>query len=203
LPEHLFVFFNASDLCHWNLDFAPAAEQYRDEMDKALIYLSRNMPEDHSFKVYIVSPLSFLQIRQSKDILAKQIHADGKTMTCRELQRYSGTPVKIDADVDPRLYMLSQLFPASPKVYCPGIFNEGENGNVAGLLTGYQREVAQLIARKGNSYPRLKVYHIDRTRPIYLEPTDIAQDCFHLSWQGQNKLAREVAADLKGRAIFP
>ncbi len=205
LPPQMIIFYTGNDVCGPTLGSMSTAEDYGDHLRSGLELIARL--NTAKTRVLILSHLSIQQIVQSPAILAKEVPAHSKVMTCGELQKqraiaWSSTSKDLGYDVTQLLSLVS--FPSTPQMFCPNLF--GANIDFAGkdqifTLTGRMRtyrQQAQKIAaemqrqQKTDGASRVEYIFVPETEAIRFEAEDIANDCFHLSPTGHLKISAAI-----------
>lgn len=214
LPEQVYVFFTGNDLCGPQMDFVTGTEEFGAALDRlAQVVKHKAQMGERGVDIWLVDPVSILQLVQSEEIAAKKVQAHGKEMTCRELQRYPGHSPEELAKASklpetPEELYVTQFMPRSPAAYCPTIFQaKGEEGRnqqiaLANRIHSFRREIAEFTKRhKEKSSQGVRYHHVTGPGRLLFTPDEIAEDCFHLSWRGQMRLARSILADVRDENV--
>ena len=231
LPEEIFIFFTAYDLCAPNVNFMTTAHAYQNSLLKGLKYLVVNgTPPEAGVRVSIVSYMNMGHLLLNSSVLNKEVTAFAKTSTCRTLRQNHFMPDEQAKNVRnlESLYF-SHALPPNPAKYCPTMFgvppiNEDTPSKLADLdmskpvytdSIGRKKneEIQSALANHVRHYrhasknavehmqgwtqkhhPRKKFTFqvLDQTELIDFQGADIAQDCFHLSLDGQIKLSQVI-----------
>lgn len=208
LPEHTFVFFTGNDLCGPRLEYITSSLAYRRHLERLLQYMLKNAKEAGNAKkhVWIIEPLSILQIVTSASILRHQVPYHNKTITCRELQTMPSQfpafnlPEKADA-----AELIYPLLTNSPASYCPTLFAvHGEQGSdinvsLANRIMSF-REAVRVVSKELAARFReknIELHSIRQTAQVVFEGEDMANDCFHLNLNGHIKVTKAVLSGLQ------
>ena len=206
LPEHIFMMFTGNDLCGINMSLVTDAQSYAHHFDQQIRYLASvaklSATESH---IWLVDPVGVAQLSLSEALLAKKVKAHGKEMTCGEL--YSVNRGEKMSSEEVHLMFL----PKSPSAYCSTLLvNKNQEdaeriGKLANLIRSYRENLQKAVEginkdkEKGRFPASISVHHISETSNYIIEPEDLANDCFHLSLQGQAKLARSILKGVESR----
>lgn len=201
IPRKVYMMFAGNDLCGLTATTITSGEDYGANLERSLQYLVRNGTlNEGGTEIAIAAPLSMLQLVDSPAILAKQVYAHGKTMTCQELQAVQ-TPLQIPDKEDVFATMLLTNLPASPVAYCRTLFPpkdpaaRGEQlAFLSNRLRSYREHGKKMVQKIGPELAKknINLRWIDWTSALTFQADEIANDCFHLSVLGQAKLAKAV-----------
>lgn len=217
-PRTVFMFFSGNDLCAASRDQYTAAEDYGQDLSRALKLIDRMAADKGVPKVLVVllEPINVMQLVVNPSIQQKTVLVDERRYRCSEVQQpdFSGPrPTKESAaakegvaapkelrDQD-RMLLNFKLLPESPSRYCPGIFMTTEAGEAnraaaATLWSGY-RAAIQKVAKTSWGLDHLQILPLGAAAQLLLTGDDIAEDCFHLSYRGQQRLAAQVTTALR------
>jgi hypothetical protein len=214
LPRRLAVLYTGNDLCGAGLSALTEASELQNDLRTGLNYLARNgTPPSGGTDVYVLSYLGVLQLLTEKSILAKEVHAFGGVMTCRELREAAFRPpapaaLKSTSPEGPAaagdMPLFFQMFmPPNPAAFCPTLFGApDENGELVHALANRIRafRVAQeeAVAAADRAAPAgVRIHLVRATADVAFTGEDIAPDCFHLALPGQAKVARAALAAVR------
>lgn len=198
-PKKVFIFFTGNDLCGPDQLYYTSKEQYKKGIESALNLLEDlvEIKRESKIDIYLIDPINILQLVHSPSIRNKKIIAGGKNIQCKNIQtlEYQAPVEDISkAKRSEEQYILSlSTLPSSPAEYCSGLFSSGKKGeenriHISNLISDYRNSLEEI--KKNNNYKNLKIHHLVSTSKLLLDGEDIANDCFHLSYHGQMKLAR-------------
>ncbi|MCX6130480.1 MAG: SGNH/GDSL hydrolase family protein [Proteobacteria bacterium] len=205
-PRHLFVFFTGNDLCAPQVEFATEANEFTANLESALRYYMRNAKSEQALShIWLLDPLGILQIVSSPSILNRPVQAYGQNLSCRDLQsgRFKSQTSELMKDGLTEKFIFNMIFGQGPHGYCPSLFavHESQGADIqlklAGLLSAYRQGLESLVKKLANAHPSFRIHHLHETADIIFEAEDLANDCFHLSLQGQLKLASTVDAAMQ------
>jgi hypothetical protein len=209
-PEMISIAFHGNDLCPFDERLVTSAESYAQELDRTLTYISLNGEAvNGSVHVVVQQPIGMAQLASSKDIQNKNVRAHGRVMTCKELNGpkqvgwVSGDAAK---DLPQEGLAFFSLLPltTSARGLCPNLFASVDQKDasdrlafIAGRQRSYREAIRKVVksfqeAKDHKSKNALKFSIIEGSGALRLDQADVAQDCFHLSEQGQRKLAKLV-----------
>ncbi len=202
LPKYIFVMFTGNDLCSLYGTGMTSAEIYSSNIEAGLSLLTAMTPHPEGTNIVLAGILPVTQVYQSTSILDHKVKAYGNEVTCRELRE---TKFLRPESVQPKYAataMFSQLFPPNPSLMCPSLFavdkvmkdQISEVATTAGLYRDGLEKLAATYRKKSNGF---SVRYLKSLSNMKLEGSDIAQDCFHLSIDGQSKVAERLFTELK------
>lgn len=215
-PEKIFLFFTGNDLCGHTMDYVTSSDDYAAYIERSLIYLARNglPPQERGTDVYVVSFMGILQLTGNQDILEKVVPAAGQIATCKEV----GAGKKEMSEKDqvaflkenPDAAFFLNFFPDTPATLCPTVFEqnidrrEDQRSVLANRIRAYRETTKAAVLRMGQRQKNqadagaraFRFHFVDDTSDLIFAGEDIANDCFHLSVKGQNKVAKAVANGL-------
>lgn len=210
LPEKLFVFFTGNDLCGLTLAHTTNEAEFRRNLRTGLLAILRAPAAKQGTDVYILGHLGVTQLVYEPGILAKTIYAYGEMTSCRALRDRGFEPPTpaYDPGLPEEARWFAMLMPPNPAAYCPTLFGpttpeqERTVQAIANRIRGYREVQAGVVAelntrttaQPGSSTTRL--HYIEDTAQLQFSADDIAGDCFHLSQQGQQKVAGAVLSYL-------
>ena len=210
LPAEIYVFFSGDDLCRaiGEQDKMTSASDYVQGIRNGVQTLARDASANpRGSTVYLVSHLDILQQVTNPQILAsKHIHVfdpDDRELTCQDfVKKYQHSQGSSRPEDQAKLFtynpmnicynMLSHaagLDPAAAQVPLATLKAtiDSYRSGLASLATELQTD--PLLSAAG-----MKVKLITTTNELKMDPEDLANDCFHLSAQGQIKLAKTISA---------
>jgi hypothetical protein len=196
LPHHTFVFFTGNDLCAVDLTQVTPAKDYGAAILGTLQELvKRGKASPAGSKIWVVNPMSSLQLVRSPAILNRKTIAHGKETTCRDLfaQGASGYA---------RLSSPFPFIPRGPAELCPTLIQnarldvEAQNF-LANRLAEYRRHITTAVEKAQAKAPvGVRIQQLRATDEWLLAGDDVANDCFHLSLTGQMRLAQIVLTEM-------
>lgn len=197
IPQHVWSFFTGNDLCGPSMDFVTSKDAFGEAIGDLLEYvIAHGRPDPAGSHLWFVDPIGVLQLAFSPSIQQKVVSAHGKSMTCRELHGLSPTD---DLPSDPEFGGILSLLPTTPAAYCGTLLrNRGPEDQerlrqLGNLVTAYRAAMKSTIEQYKSKLPAgIDIHIISSSGKMVLTGEDIAQDCFHLSLEGQLKLARAV-----------
>jgi hypothetical protein len=205
LPPQLIIFFTGNDICGPTLGAMTTAEDFGDHLRSGLELIARL--NTARTRVLVLSHLSIQQIVQSPSILAKQVPAHSKVMTCGELQKqraiaWNTSTKDLGYDVSQLLSLVSM--PSTPQMFCPNLFGSNldfagkdQIFTVTGRIRAYRQQAQRIVedlqrTQNPEATTRVDFGFVPETETIRFEADDIANDCFHLSPNGQLKISAVV-----------
>ena len=209
-PRHLFMFFTGNDLCAPQIDFAVEAKDFAANIEAALrYYIHSAKPDQLISHIWLLDPLGILQIVSSPEILNRPVRAYGQDLSCRDLQsgHYKNQTSDWLHEGPSEKFLFGMVFGQGPKGYCPSLFSihDAQGSEIrlklASLLAAYRQELEKVAKKLANVHPSFRVHHVRETADVIFKGEDIANDCFHLSLQGQLKIA--AAVDSAMQKILP
>ncbi|MEZ4752068.1 MAG: hypothetical protein R3B54_15965 [Bdellovibrionota bacterium] len=207
-------------------------EEYSENLMKAIrLFIDKaELPKDGT-DIFVLNHLDISQL-VDKTILNKKVHAFGEkeAMSCREF-RFFETKKKIADEVkNPLLKQVVSLAAKGTttlppgKNLCPRILNvtppEGDITNEKYLKQVAQVKAASLVyqkateatVEKAKSYlsdlddkgvkKDVRVHHLESPSDLQFDEDEVANDCFHLSLKGQEKVADTVLAEMRRRKLL-
>jgi len=211
LPPKVFIFYTGNDLCGMDPSLMTSASSYKTHLMRGLTYLSRNSGKTRDEKptdVYLISYMSLVQLLDDQQILEKKIVAFGKETTCAELREdgYRSADQTYKPNIPPEAWYFAMAMPPNPAAFCPTLFAPQKFRNhtlsdLANRIREYRRVEAEVVAEFDKAaeqelFKSLRLHHIVGTAGLKFTPEEVADDCFHLSLRGQEKLARSVADEI-------
>ena len=208
-PAEIFIFYTGNDICGVSEELLTPAEQFKYGLEEGLEFIRSSAPakdaSNSGTQVYVLNPIGILQIVTQPTILDKKVKYRGQEVSCRDLQRgrvgLGESP--FDPDEPDGLALLLDRFVRSPAQSCPSLFAVHENeGDWAPLISNrivaYREAIAETVEKYNKLVgTNLSFHHLTETADIVLNGEDIANDCFHLSLQGQMKVATTVNTTLR------
>ena len=207
LPEMIFMFYTGNDICGPNIGAITDPEDFKNQLEDGIeIILKHGIPHAKGTQIILVDPLAALQLVQSDFVLEKKVLAHNKNMTCKELQT-TDLPRSYSPNMDgsdSNAFLLSLLVPKSPTVFCPNMF-QAKNSNLlkeqrillANHLRQYRQSISSIVSKYSQGNLSGFIFsHINQTGQIIFSGNEIAEDCFHLSYKGQLKVAQVILQEL-------
>jgi len=202
LPDYVFLSFTANDACSEEI-FDQSIDTFRAKYSKDLIegangvaglrYLVQQAPKDRDTSVYWLASLNFAQVLTNPSILDRKVRLHNSVVRC---ERFRAGEHNDDGRMT---YLADKL-----KVMCPAIlgtapFAQDERSRFRrqhladihrAMLEEQQRAISILNAENKN--PRLKLRYIGSPGQMDFQGHHVANDCFHLSPEGQGILGLTI-----------
>jgi len=202
LPKYIFVMFTGNDLCSPYGQGVTSPDLFHANLESGLKMLSEASHHLEGTRVFLAGVLPITQLYQSSSILDKKVRAHGAEVSCRELRESSFVRPESNPPKHAIPAMFTQIFPPNPSLMCPNLFAPeksmkdqiSELATTAGLYRDQIEKLHSAFAGKSNTF---KVEYLKDLQKLTLAGEDIAQDCFHLSVQGQSKVAAKVLETMK------
>jgi lysophospholipase L1-like esterase len=213
LPSKVIFFYTGNDLCAMQMAGVTTPDDYGSELLKGMKYLALNgHAASRGTKIFIPGFLSVTSLLHEPSILAKKIKLYGEELTCQEARkRYftrdpkSAPPVEI---TDPRYVYFSEMMPPSPVKFCQTLFGPGwdDSAQVSQLANRIRsfREIQKKVVDEFNDWRGKKLpaksfeaVYVAATEGLSFGAADVGADCFHLSAQGQAKIASALYSVIK------
>ncbi len=214
LPEKIFLFYTGNDLCGPSMDYVTSAKDFASHLNDTIEFLIKRgrIVGDAGVDIYVVGYLGIVQLIQNTSVAEKLISAREKVMTCKELLQQS-TSNEVSAKgkeylaKNPDSSLFFTMFPNSPAPWCPTLFSKNlgatpdQPQRLANRIRSY-REASKLIVTKMKANlikaqnKQIRLHYLDAGRSLNFGGDDIAEDCFHLSLQGQAKVANALQKEL-------
>lgn len=225
IPDLTFVFFTGNDLCGSDLGSDP--KDRRGRYENAILsgveeLLRGGSPrEDTTAKIVFVGHIAVDQLLTEKVILEKEIYAFGAHRSCQAFRKHDPGDEDIREKIEFALLRSAMTIFGhknlpSPRQLCHSFmsldkdtdgFEEGLK-KLRGLVSAYQEgaralvERAEALAKKVAPKMSLSFHSLASPEKFRAEAEDMANDCFHLSPKGQQKLASAIWAELKEKKII-
>lgn len=209
LPEKLFVFYTGNDLCGLALSQTTSESEYRRALRAGIQAILRAPAAKAGSQVYILGHLGVTQLAYEPDILAKPVYAYGEMSSCRALRERGFEPPgpNYDPGLPEDARWFAMLMPPNPAAYCPTLFGaatpeqERSLQAIANRIRAFREIQAQVVADlsanpMAAAPSPVRLHYVADTANLQFAADDIAEDCFHLSRQGQQKLATAVLSYL-------
>lgn len=212
-PRTVFILFSGNDVCSQTSDLFTSASDYGADLKKALGLLNRIVEEKSGHGspaaktvVVLLEPINIMQLIVNPSIQQKSVTIGERSYRCSEVQSPSFASPKPDKNGtslrdEDRMLLNFNLLPESPSRYCSGIFQPTEVGETnraaASRHWSEYRSQIQQVAKDSWNLEHLQVIALDAPAKLLLTGKDIAEDCFHLSYNGQFRLAAAVAEALR------
>ncbi|NRA68762.1 MAG: hypothetical protein HRU19_30040 [Pseudobacteriovorax sp.] len=204
LPEIVMIFYTGNDMCGLTPDMLTTPEEYGETLAAGLQYLRLNGEAASSgTKVYVVDPISMLQIVSRPSIQEKVVRYRGRDMTCRDLQTSNFGPEPQVTPATDEVSAILNFFIKPTQQFCPSLFAMHKEPKIWGpvlsnRITGYREQIAQVVDNANKlAGGNIVIRHIQSTRSVIFEGDDMANDCFHIGLQGQAKIAKSVMDGMK------
>lgn len=205
LPEKVFVFFSGNDLCGPSIEFLTNADLYKEQMQDVIKNINLNgQPASGGTDIYFVDPVGILQIVISQSILDHKVQFAGKERTCREVHNTKPEQLQKGPQETP-MDAIINLLASAPAAYCPSLISVGQGNSkmqiaISNRLNGYRKGLKELVKENQGSAPKgIRYHHLSTTKELIFQGQDMANDCFHLSLNGQMKIANAVYSALAGK----
>ncbi|MFK7872781.1 MAG: SGNH/GDSL hydrolase family protein [Oligoflexales bacterium] len=208
-PEKVFIFYTGNDLCAAHPNFITKTEDFSNSLNDSLRYLTLNgsLAEQGS-DIYIVAMAPVQQLVASPKVLGRKVTAYGLEMTCQQLREKSYRPdgwLKSTQGLPDAALYFKDFIPPNPALICPTLFGAPDTVDknlsfLSGRIRNYRKvaqeavEIAQKFAESNKK--NLRFHWVESTTHMQFEGFHIANDCFHLSLEGQAYLARTVLSGL-------
>lgn len=203
IPEVTAVLFTGNDVCSALSVLHTPSESYEAFVRAGLRLLFQGgKPSSETGTVLFLQHLNLTQLVKSEEIGKKNVPSFGGTSTCQELVKRGFLPPEGYMPKTAEAVMSLSVIPPTPARLCPGVYaarNEDFShlDSIATRVRGYRRAVSS-VAREINSllkkgdfpgFERWEVTVVSESADLEFKAGDIANDCFHLSKEGQKKLA--------------
>jgi lysophospholipase L1-like esterase len=213
LPSKIILFYTGNDLCSGRIGSVTTASDYGDSLLEGMKYLALNgHAHAQGTKIYIPSFLTVTTLLHEPSILAKKIRLHGEEVTCEEARnrffaRKANVPPSGDTS-DPRYLYFSMFMPPSPVQFCPTLFGPERNDSahlsqLANRIRSYRDAQKNVVERfnewRGKKLPStaIEAVFVSATETLQFGGDDVGADCFHLSSEGQAKVARTLFSAMK------
>ncbi len=211
LPSRIIMFYSGNDLCAQSYEDISSAQDYGDGLLTGMKYLVLNgHVSPRGTRIFLPAFLPVTTLMHEQSILDRKIRLHGDEVTCREAREKlfsAKTPKNLESD-DPRLQIFSAIFPPSPVLLCPTLFSPAAQDSarqtlLANRIRAYRdaqkKAVQDFNEWRGQAHPAkaFEAVYLDGPEQIRFEGADVAGDCFHLSAEGQGKVASAILPGLK------
>jgi lysophospholipase L1-like esterase len=211
LPEHVIISFTGNDLCARSFDEMTDAKIFEDDYFRALVYLAVNGKSSQS-KIYVPAFLNAASLVYEESILNKKIKFYDEEVTCQEArkQMFTAKSYKTPDDVanNPLFAAFAKFLPPNPVLLCPTLFQpyakeEQRTSTIANRIRSFREAQEKAVERaaawlqKNQPDRNLKFLFLPKAGQIAFTGDDVAGDCFHLSVNGQAKIADAILDDIK------
>ncbi len=205
-PDYMFLSFTANDACSEEI-FSTSVDAFRAGYLTRLLdgnngqggmrYMTRFAPTDRDTSVFLLAPLNFPQVLTNPKILEREVPLHFSTVRCERFRtgnHAEGPRISYLAD------KLKQMCPAvlgtNPKsMDDDSIFRRKHLVLIHEAMVQAQ-EAAIATLRSENKNSRLKLRFISSPSRISFDSRHVANDCFHLSNQGQGVLGLTAWAEI-------
>lgn len=207
LPDFLVVSFTANDACNENVFTTPVAE-FEKEYERRLLEgrdgkgglrrLLQIAPKERPTKLIWLAGLNFPQVLSNSEILNHVVPLHFSDVKCTQFR--AGAPVS----ESPALrYIADQLPKMCPAVLKTNPFsNDAESVSRRSQLNNiYQAMIraqahAIAVASSENTNSSLRLFYLASPANLKFTGDHVANDCFHLSAQGQSYLGMSAWEEL-------
>lgn len=202
LPDYVFLSFTANDACSEEI-FDDSIEAFRAKYSKILLegangvaglrYLIRQAPTDRDTSIYWLASLNFAQVLTNPSILNREVRLHNSVVRCERFR------VGKHDDGGRMTYLADKL-----KVMCPAIlgtapiaqdersrFRRQHLADVHRVMLEEQENAIALL-KKENANPRVNLRYVASPGKLDFRGHHVANDCFHLSPEGQGHLGITV-----------
>lgn len=210
LPSRIFIMFSGYDLCGARPELIMSSDMYEVSLRRGLKYIESKAQEQGSYvNVFVLGYMDMMQLFVSEKLLKKEVYAHGKTISCQKLRENQFLPDAPVLSTKPQkkaeVSIISQTFPPNPSRFCPSLFGEKEEKSdslsiFANHIRSFRRsskEVIEKISADAVKNSNVRFKYISATEKIRFEAEDIAEDCIHLSIEGQKKLSKTILENLE------
>lgn len=211
LPSKIVMLYSGNDLCAQSYDEISSAEAYGESLLRGMQYLVLNgHVSPRGTRIYLPAFLPVTTLVHEPSILERKIMLHGEETTCREAREklFSPKSAKDNESEDPLFQIFSSMIPPSPVLLCPTLFapaaqDSARQAMLANRIRSYreaQRKAVQDFNDwRGKKHPAksFEAIYLAGTEQIRFDGADVAGDCFHLSAQGQGKVASAILPGLK------
>lgn len=197
LPTHTIMMFSAADLCGLGVGTMTSTALYADALTatvKEWQKAAASVQPGKKAVLWLVRPLSLLQIAKSPQLLSRKVEVGGQFQTCKEVQ---SQPLSLES----RFKSALAFMPQSPAEFCPSLFlgavKDLEAQEAMALrLTAYRQAISQIVKDIGPKLPpSLELRELVAAESWMFNPSDLANDCFHLSTSGHLEFAKRLLAE--------
>ncbi len=204
LPPHVYVFFSGNDLCRKedNAQASTPTPEFEKGLREGLKKLNEVTQKGDSLPV--IHLVSYLDITQLLNILGKTIEVkdmQGK----RKLSCDSFINEYYQKKSNKNEELVNQVIRANsyhPMNMCFNVLSNAKSTPATDKSAHIQilknqiqsyREALKKVATTSQDLTNLKLQVETGTEKLVVEEKDMANDCFHLSFDGQKKLAQAIA----------
>lgn len=211
LPSRVIFYYTGNDLCAQSYDDISEAEEYGEELLRGMKYLVLNGHADaQGTRIFIPGFLPVTSLLHERSILERKIKLHGEEITCQEARArmFAPNPNSRSTDTDPRFQIFSAFMPPSPVLLCPTLFSKAAEDSarqsflanrIRAFREAQKRTVSEFNHWRGAKYPAksFEAFYIETTEQLKFDGADVAGDCFHLSINGQAKVATAILRGVK------
>jgi len=219
-PEKLFVFYTGNDICSPFMQLITSNEVFRSNINEGLDYLFRHgvFNESSSYEIVLMGFVNVSQLYTSDKIMNKKVQAHGKSVTCEKLKDEPPTAWVMNQSWQegsiwegPMIFNFLP-FPKNQASYCPSLFGaaldsqDDKDKSYRSLIANRVRdfrdtlkEISQARNRvlQNEKKTNITLRYLNDTSKISFEADEMAEDCFHLSARGQERIAQAVWSELQ------
>lgn len=192
LPPLILMSYVANNICHPDVYKIPP-ERFHQEF-KEILRGEINQAITHSAHptgttVVVLAPLDVSRILTDEKLLTQTIPYQGRQITCKSL--WNGSAVTTDADKTLKDSLVGM---------CRGILGSDESMSDRAAkvrhLQSLQIEAWKSVLNEANAKAQgIQFVFAESVRDIEFEPGDLANDCFHPSIQGHEKIAKQLLSN--------
>lgn len=201
-PDYIFLSFTANDACSEEI-FDESIDAFRAKYSKSLIegangvaglrYLVKQAPKDRDTSIFWLASLNFAQVLTNPSILDRKVRLHNSVVRC---ERFRAGEHRDDGRMT---YLADKL-----KVMCPAIlgtapfaqdqrsrFRRQHLADVHRAMLEEQKKAIVLLTME-NENPRVQLRYIGSPGEMEFHGHHVANDCFHLSPEGQGLLGLTI-----------
>ena len=210
-PDVLAVYFSTNDVCAAMKQMIVDDKIYIALVSEALEYFFKQAkPKIPNGKILLPAPINLTQFVNEKTIQDKEVYAHGKQTSCKELRTVAFRASKDYSPENIEVSPLINVVPPNPATYCATLFNpkiatKETVQAVATMTKSYRvqlKKLASEMSRKLKSgayrdFQGWSVVYSASSSEIIFDPSEVSNDCFHLSAKGQSRLATSILKDMR------
>lgn len=219
IPTKTFVFYTGNDICSPFLQLMTGVQQYEALISRGLDYLFKHGDTDANerYEINLVGMIDITQLYRSEAILGKKVQAHGKQRTCEDLmnnppESWTVSQPAASSNAFDQPFLFNVLpFPKNQASYCPSLFgtaydmgdkkDDSYKSLIANRIRDYREALKKIALAKQRELEtkgmkNITVRYIDSLFDIKFASDEIAEDCFHLSVKGHERIARELFQSL-------
>lgn len=216
LPDDTFVFFTGNDFCnlHYSPDynFVTIRRRFAENLMNGVRDLLEHGKTEPGveYRVNLMKMLPVTDLIKKEALREKKVFAFGKMRSCNEMRHIDPKDIPLPSAenrVKGALALAKQTNLPPGKTYCPPLLGtpHDDSTRIEWLdknLKAFQLAVedvareAQLLQKSKFPEKSIRFQVINAPAEYDVTDEDIANDCFHLSLRGQEKLARLVKEEI-------